>query len=78
VTRDRAEGYVGRAATELAAAVRDGRVSAVTLTRAHLDQLSAGRPWCRSSSEFVGRDGFSSRADRVVAGFDAGSGGLVP
>jgi amidase len=38
---NRPEGYVGRPATELAAAVRDRRVSAVTLTRAHLDQLAA-------------------------------------
>jgi amidase len=34
-------GYLGRPATELAAAVQDGRVSAVELTRLHLDQLAA-------------------------------------
>jgi amidase len=32
-------GYVGRPATELARAVREGRVSAVELARVHLDQL---------------------------------------
>jgi amidase len=35
------QGYVGRPATELARAVREGRVTAVELTRAHLDQLAA-------------------------------------
>jgi amidase len=33
-------GYVGRPATELARAVREGRVSAVELANAHLDQLA--------------------------------------
>jgi amidase len=33
-------GYVGRPATELARAVREGRVSAVELATAHLDQLA--------------------------------------
>jgi amidase len=35
------ESLVGRTATELSAAVREGRVSAVEVTRAHLDQLAA-------------------------------------
>jgi amidase len=33
-------GYVGRPATELARAVREGRISAVELANAHLDQLA--------------------------------------
>jgi amidase len=39
--RDRPEHHVGRPATELAAAVREGRVSALTVVGAHLDQLAA-------------------------------------
>jgi amidase len=38
---DRAAGFVGRPATELAAAVQQGQVSAVDLVRAHLDHLAA-------------------------------------